>query len=198
MDVIKPDTWTSSTVTADPYDLSNLRLSQSFTETVGVKKLLTTVPVRKPNKQDFCRVNASEHYRADVLMVELKEDREAYLVGRNMVDEMFDEAEPFTLYTAINRQGVVFLWPARLPGSDGKVNEWHRSLHEAAATAVNKWTRVRANMSLGAYESTVAESTIVDPVWPDASFQELIRIGFRDRVIDAANHAVVRRLRGLP
>jgi len=32
--------------------LSELRLSQSFVEQAGVKKLLTTVPVRKPHKQD--------------------------------------------------------------------------------------------------------------------------------------------------
>ena len=38
---------------ADPFDLSNLRLDQSFVESAGVKKLLTTVPVRKPNPQDF-------------------------------------------------------------------------------------------------------------------------------------------------
>ena len=188
----------NDTVAADPYDLRNLRLSQSFTETAGVKKLLTTVPVRKPHKQDFVRVHPSEDYRADFLMVELKEDREAYIDGRNMVDELATEAEPFSLFTAINRQGVVFLWPVRLPTPDGKVNEWHRSLREAAETAVGKWARVRANMSLGAYESTVAESAIADPVWPEASFQELIRIGFRDRVIDVATHAVVRRLRGLP
>ena len=199
MKVVNPATLSSNdAVAADPYDLSNLRLSQSFTETAGVKKLLTTVPVRKPHKQDFVRVHPSEAYRADVLMVELKEDREAYLVSRNMVDELATEAEPFSLYTAINRQGVVFLWPVRLPAPDGKVNEWHRSLREAAETAVGKWSRVRANMSLGAYESTVAESVIADPVWPEASFQELIRIGFRDRVIDTATHAVVRRLRGLP
>jgi hypothetical protein len=123
---------------------------------------------------------------------------EAYLVGRNMVDELATEAEPFSLFAAINRQGVVFLWPVRLPAPDGKVNEWHRSLREAAETAVGRWSRVKANMSLGAYESTVAESAIADPVWPEASFQELIRIGFRDRVIDVATHPVVRRLRGLP
>jgi hypothetical protein len=197
--VVNPATLSSNdAVAADPYDLSNLRLSQSFTETAGVKKLLTTVPVRKPNKQDFVRVHPNEEYRTDVLMIELKEDRESYLVSRNMVDELATEAEPFSLYTAINRQGVVFLWPVRLPAPDGKVNEWHRSLREAAETAVGTWSRVRANMSLGAYESTVAESVIADPVWPEASFQELIRIGFRDRVIDTATHAVVRRLRGLP
>ena len=199
MEMVKPAAWSSNdTLAADPYDLSNLRLSQSFTETAGVKKLLTTVPVRKPHKQDFVRVHPSEDYRADFLMVELKEDREAYIDGRNMVDELATEAEPFSLFTAINRQGVVFLWPVRLPAPDGKVNEWHRSLREAAETAVGKWSRVKANMSLGAYESTVAESVIADPVWPEASFQELIRIGFRDRVIDVATHAVVRRLRGLP
>jgi hypothetical protein len=198
MEVVKAVLSANDTVAADPYDLGNLRLSQSFTETAGVKKLLTTVPVRKPHKQDFVRVHPSEQYRADVLMVELKEDRESYLVSRNMIDELATEAEPFSLYTAINRQGVVFLWPVRLPAPDGKVNEWHRSLREAAETAVGKWSRVKANMSLGAYESTVAESAIADPVWPEASFQELIRIGFRDRVIDVATHPVVRRLRGLP
>jgi hypothetical protein len=37
-------------------DLSALRLDQSYADTVGVKKLLTTVPVRKPGRQDFVRV----------------------------------------------------------------------------------------------------------------------------------------------
>jgi hypothetical protein len=200
MEVAKPAVWSASNAAAsDPLDLGNLRLSQSFTETAGVKKLLTTVPVRKPNKQDFVRVHPNENYRVDVLMIELEEDREVYLVsGRNMVDELATEAQPFTLYTAINRQGVVFLWPVRLPTPDGKVLEWHRSAREAAETAVGKWSRVKANMSLGAYETTVAESAIADPVWPEASFQELIRIGFRDRVIDVATHPVVKRLRGLP
>jgi hypothetical protein len=199
MEVLKPAVWSSSDAAAsDPYDLGNLRLSQSFTETAGVKKLLTTVPVRKPNKQDFVRVHPSEAFRADVLMIELEEDREAYIVGRGMVDDLATEAQPFTLFTAINRQGVVFLWPVRLPAPDGKVFEWHRSAREAAETAVGKWSRIKSNMSLGAYETTVAESAIPDPIWPEASFQELIRIGFRDRVIDVATHPVVRRLRGLP
>jgi len=32
-----------------------------------------------------------------------------------------------TVYTAINRQGVVFLWPVKLPATDGRVIEWHRA-----------------------------------------------------------------------
>ena len=43
--------------TPDPFNPTNLRLSQSFVETAGVKKLLTTIPVRKPSPQDFVRVH---------------------------------------------------------------------------------------------------------------------------------------------
>jgi hypothetical protein len=196
MEVITAQTAASSE-DADPFNLNNLRLNQSFAEMTGVKRLLKTVPVRKPNKQDFIRVHPSEAYRADVSIVELKEDREHYIVARNMVDELSSEAEAFTLFTAINRQGVVFLWPVRLPTPDGKELEWHRSARDAANTAVDKWSRVRANMSLGAYEVSIAESFTAEPVWPEASFQELVKLGFRDRLIDSPIHPVVKRLRGL-
>jgi len=36
---------------ADPFDLASLRLSQDFASAVGVKKLITTVPVKKPGTE---------------------------------------------------------------------------------------------------------------------------------------------------
>ena len=36
---------TSAAELPDPFDLASLRLSQNFTESAGVKKLLRTVPV---------------------------------------------------------------------------------------------------------------------------------------------------------
>jgi hypothetical protein len=63
----------------DPFDLARLRLDQSFTE-FGVKKLLTTVPVRKPNPQYFTRVHVSEEYRGALAIIELRDDREVYLL----------------------------------------------------------------------------------------------------------------------
>ena len=47
----------------DPFDPASLRLDQNFAETAGVKKLLTTVPVRKPNRQDFVRVHPDADFR---------------------------------------------------------------------------------------------------------------------------------------
>jgi hypothetical protein len=57
----------------DPFDLDNLRLSQSFAETAGVKKLLKTVPVHKPSAQDFVRVHLSPEYRMSAPVIELKD-----------------------------------------------------------------------------------------------------------------------------
>ena len=174
----------------DPFDLTNLRLDQSFVETAGVKKLLTTVPVRRPNPQDFVRVHPDPEYRAALAIIELKEDREIYLVPPSIARELPGEFVMATVYTAINRQGVVFLWPVRLPAPDGRILEWHRSAAEAAELAMQRWVRVKANMSLGAYEMFEAASTIPDPEWPELSFQELLRIAFRDRLVDRLDHPV--------
>src|SRR5262245_13101560 len=65
-----------TTTQPDPFDPANLRLSQSFTETVGVKMLLTTVPVRKPGSQDFVRVHPAAEYRENFPIIELKDERE--------------------------------------------------------------------------------------------------------------------------
>jgi hypothetical protein len=182
---------------SDPFDLTNLRLDQSFVESAGVKKLLTTIPVRKPSPQDFVRVHPDPEYRAVLAIIELKDDREIYLVPAPMARELPGEFAMATIYTAINRQGVVFLWPVRLPATDGRILEWHRSAAEAAELAMRRWVRVKANTSLGAYEMFEAASTIPDPDWPELPFQELLRIGFRERLVDRLDHAVVKRLRGL-
>jgi hypothetical protein len=151
----------------DPFsNLDNLRLRQDFAETCGVKKLLTTIPVRKPNPQDFIRVRKDEKFREAFPAIKLKDERELFVVARGMQAELSTECVPATLFTAINRQGVIFLWPVRLPGPDGKTNEWWRSAREAAELAKAKWVRIKANMSLGAYEIFSAESEMQEPIWP--------------------------------
>jgi hypothetical protein len=69
--IIKPD------IDNDPYHPENLKVPQSFIESAGVKKLLTTIPVRKPKKQNFIRVQADADYRGDVAIIEIEEDRDS-------------------------------------------------------------------------------------------------------------------------
>jgi hypothetical protein len=181
----------------NPFDPAALRLDQSFADTVGVKKHLMTVPVRKPNRQDFVRVHPDPEYRlTPAAIIEVKEDREVYLVTPNMAQDLPGEFVAATLFTAINRQGVLHLWPVKLPGPDGKHNEWHRSAAEAAELAMKRWLRLTANMSLGAYEVFEATGDLPEPEWPDLPFPEILKIAFRDHVVDRADHPLVQRLRG--
>jgi hypothetical protein len=181
----------------DPFDVDSLRISQDFSAALGVKKALLTVPVRKPSKEWFVRTHPDETYRLQTAVIELKEDREVYLVAPQLWPELAGEStfSPRALFTAMNRQGVLFLWPVRLPGSDGKLDEWSRTALEGAELARKQWVRVQANMSLGAYDVAYAEN-LPDPIWPDMPFKDLLRIAFRDRFISSLDHPVLRRLRG--
>jgi hypothetical protein len=191
-----PEEVPTTTPTPDPFDLANLCLPQNFAESAGVRKLLKTVPVKKPGRQDFIRVHSDPAYRGIFSMIILEEDRETYLVaGVGMAVELAGEAINVTLHTAVNRQGVTFLWPVRLPDADGRDLEWYRSAREAAAEATKGWIRVTADKNLSAYQIFAAEIT-AEPKWPEVSFQELIRIAFRDRLITSLDHPVVKRLRG--
>jgi hypothetical protein len=179
-------------------DLSALRLGQSYADTVGVTKLLTTVPVRKPHRQEFVRVHPDEDHRlTPAAIIEVKEHRETYLLTRPMAQALPGEFSPVTLFTAITRQGTLFLWPVKLPAPDGRQNEWHRSAAEAAERAITKWVRVTSSMSLGAYEVFEASGDLPEPVWPECSFQEILKIAFRDRIVDRVDHPLVQRLRGV-
>ena len=51
-------------------------------------------------------------------------------------------------------------------------------------------------MSLGAYEVFEATGDLPEPEWPDLPFPEILKIAFRDRIVDRADHPLVQRLRG--
>ena len=91
-------------------------------------------------------------YRGDVAVIEIEEDREVYLVTPNAALDLQTEIKHKTLFTAINRQGVLFLWPVPIAAADARVLEWHRSAREGAEMAMKEWVRVQANMNLGGYE----------------------------------------------
>lgn len=152
--------------------------------------------MQKPGKQDFIRVHPDEAFRLDTTVIELKEDRETYLVLPPFRAAVLQEITPVRLYTAITRQGTLFLWPCKLPAPDGRRNDWHTSALDAAERAMGKWVRVVADMNAGSYRLEVAVGNLLEPEWPDLPFQELLRLGFRERVIDRADHPVLERLRG--
>jgi hypothetical protein len=198
-----PNKFRSKQTAPDPFNLAALRLPPAFEQTAGVRKVISTVPVRKPHKQEWIRVHPDTDYRDDFAAIHLKEEGEYYLVMPSMIESLRNELTFITIYTVINKAGVTFLWPAQRPSSDGRGpgDTWHRTAHECAAAAMKRLTRVTSNKGLGAYEHSFSDNPIPDndPVWPDLSFTELLRIGFEKvgRFVKDYEHPVIKMLRGL-
>jgi len=180
----------------NPFDPSRLRLSQNFAAAVGVRKVLTTVPCRKPNRHEFVRVRPGENWRLETGVFEDKANRETYLVEPALWSELMGEIFPACLFYTVTRQADVMLWPVRLPGTDGKTNTWNESALAAAKLAESQWVRVAANMNAGMYDVFTAASELANPEWPDLSFEEILRLAFKDRFIRDMAHPAVKALRG--
>lgn len=181
----------------DPFDLASLRLDQNYSDGVAVRKLITMIRVGKPQKQHFVRVNPDPGYRiSPVAVIDLKDDRESYLVSPTLAAELAGEFISVALFTGITRAGTLFLWPVPLPAPDGKHNPWHRSALIAVEKAEHRWVRIVANMEAGGYDVSEAAANIGDPEWPDMPFKEMVRIAFQGRIVDRPDHPLILKLRG--
>lgn len=178
------------------FDLEKLRLSQDFEQIVGVKKKIMTVPVRKPNRQEFVRTHPDEGFSFQTAILDIKEDREMFIVDPLLFAELSGEITPMVLVTTMSRQNVLTLWPIRMPDSSGRIDQWNHSALEAALLARENWLRVAANMHLGAYETFLATAELPEPEWPDLSFQEIITLAFKDRLITDLDHPAICKLKG--
>ncbi len=180
----------------NPFDLASLRIDQSRLAAPATKKKLLRVPVKKPGRQDFFRVHPTEVASA-IGIIEV--DREMYIAAPRLIDEIRPlGGYPANLHLAITRSKVPILIPVRLPETDGTRNSWADSLEEAVNAAKGEWVCARANMDLGGYDLSIAESGgIPDPVWPAESISELLGIAFKNRFIDREDHPVLLKLAGL-
>src|SRR5207245_1927099 len=94
----------------DTFDPARLRLPQDFGAELGVKKALLTIPVRKPDAQSFFRVHPEEQYSLETAVIELKDDRETYIIEPDLIGDLAGELKPKKFFTVVTRQGVLFLW----------------------------------------------------------------------------------------
>jgi hypothetical protein len=182
---------------ADPFDPASLRLNDDWADAIGVKRVILSIPHRKPDKSWWIRAHPSADYRLQTAVIELREERELYLVAPSLLPDLVGEStlRPKLLVTAINRQGVLFLWEVNLPQGDGRVDDWTRTMLEAVNMATTQWVRVQANMHLGAYDVAYTDKP-PEPKWPEMSFRDILRTSFKDLRIDSLDHPVLRQLRG--
>jgi hypothetical protein len=185
----------TATTTTGP-DLKSLRLPANYGANLGVKKLLTNVPVGKPKKSQFFRTNLTDDMTFPAMILENKEARESYVVIPEVAQEISELVRPVMLHAAIDRQNNVSLIPVPLPGEDGTRNPWHESLAQAVEHAKLKWLRITANMHAGGYDVYEAEGVLPEPDWPAHDIETLVDVAFRGKIITSLDHPVVQSLLG--
>ena len=180
----------------NPFDPKRLRVDQRAGEGQDVRRVLVSVLVRKPHRQEFFRTHPDPRMALEAAILEFKQDRQSFIVAPELAPYLPGEAVAKFLLPTITNHGTLFLWPIRLPDEQGRLDEWNTVAHEAAERAKSKWVRLMANMGAGTYDVLEAAGQFPDPVWPEASLQQLLEIAFKGRIIEDQDHPVLRKLRG--
>lgn len=179
----------------EPRRLSDFAITDGLTSSV-TKKVLATVPVRKPSKEAFIRTKEAT-LRHPFVLLELKESDKLFLLSPEVAATLEMSGENAIvkahLVPTVDRLGNFSLWPLRFSERE---NPWHLSARVAAGYAECKWVRVLANMTAGQYDVLVAEKCNDEPVWPEEDFETVLQIAFRGRVIEDMDHPALKDLRG--
>jgi len=184
----------------DELELDRYRIDQDVEEFAGGKKLLTTIPVRKPSKENWVRTHPESEFWFSARVIELKETGEFYLVEPDIRDLLLDRNEKCLvrklLILSQNKQGDYFIWPIRVPAADETLDAWSQSSLEAASLAKKKWIRTVSNKSLGAYEIIEREGSGSEPKWPELTLGQVMKTAFKDKIIADLDHPVICELLG--
>jgi hypothetical protein len=183
---------------ADPFDLANIGVAGTEAEDLGVERPILNVPVDKPGKQEFFRTHPDPTFRLDARVIKLEAERETYLVTRPVWAAIPGETKLVKLVPYLTRTGGLGLWPLSMPDElmGKRDTNWGITARKAAEIAETKWVRMQANMARGAYD-VATSSNIPDPVWPNISFQDILKIAFGDgHLIESLDHPVIRQLSG--
>jgi len=178
-------------------DFSKFRISVDNVDLPTSKKVILHVPVGKPGKQKYVRVNPNSDNKLVCATLKLEDEERKYLVSPHIVQAIIQDVKSVILSLAIDRQGNVFLWEVPPTPLEGRENTWNQSQRQIAEMAENKWVRLKSNMSSGSYDAQVAEGEIPEPIWPTLSCDEILNIAFPPtHIIDSFDHPVLRKLRG--
>jgi hypothetical protein len=188
--------------TVNPLSREALRLNQSYTAALGLEKHIHNIPVDKPPTEVWFRVHPGTNARGeemffDTYLLHIKNgpDRGAYQVGANLLPLLSCERllQPTRLVLCIDRQEELRFWPLRLPGPDGREDDWISSALSVAEDAKRRWVRLVSGSH--GYQSVTTCAVIPEPTWPDKSLDDLLEVAFKKRRIASESDPGLRRLR---
>jgi hypothetical protein len=184
----------------NPYRPEDLWIDPAKIHAVAAtKKIVTTIPVRKPNKHEFFRVHPAEEFWRLVALLEW--ERNLYVIHPAIVPQM-DPDDIFYAYLclAVSVSGQPFFWPVKVSKPD-RTNQWNDSALLLAKKAIESWVKIRSRQEDGKGQGHYAGEEPIGnfgkPVWPELTQKQLYDIAFKDgRIIDRVDHLVIQKLTG--
>ena len=176
-------------------DLASLRKESKLT--VKRKTVLVNVPVDKPpNNVHFRTHPTSKLENATVIKDKNGTSDVWYFIVPAMRGhpKLAPRLRWVTIMLTCTWPGNGFLlWPVPERTS---FKAW-KSERTAAERAQTDWMQMVWNEEKGDYDVEKAENINIEPTWPKESFEELLKTGFADVIVDNEDHYYVRRLRGI-
>lgn len=153
----------------------------------------TTIPFRKPRKDEWFRVNPDPTMMRTFLIYEdSSSNNKPYIVTPVAHAVMEPVSRKRIVYAAINRNGEVFLSPVGV-GDDA----WSISSRSGHQTAMSVWVRLTTNRDKGEYVTTTATFANA-PIFPPITLNDLLRSAFGAAgVISDLNHPIVLNMLGV-
>jgi hypothetical protein len=176
---------------------------ESLRKTAVLKVSRKTVPVnvavKRPANNIYFRCHSDPEMSLDASVIVDKDDsNDFYFVTPSMLNHhtMLPRLRKVTITVVYAWPGgAISLWP--VPLIEGTRIACWKSARAAFELSKEKWVQLCWNGDLRDYDVIVAEGIKIDPTWPNQSLQDLLRLGFVDKIISTPEHPYVLRLRGL-
>lgn len=169
------------------------RRPQDYVAALGSKKILSNIPVKKPDKTSWVKVHPE--IEVPVGVYEDKANREYFLVDPDVYDDFGANLVPALLFLAQTRLGDQFFWLVK-SSATGRGNRWAESSLEAVKLGQKTWVRVEADLAAGGYNVYVPATNPPDAEWDEVDLNNLLEEAFRGRIIDNPDHPIILNLKG--
>jgi hypothetical protein len=176
-------------------DLAALRKASKLT--VKRKTVLVNVPVGKPPNNVYFRTHPALKLENATVIREKDGTRDVnYFITPDMRGhpKLAPRLRPVTIMLTCTWPGNGFLlWPVP---EKIDFSSW-RSEHKAAELAQTDWVQMVWDPDKGDFNVETTDNIKIEPAWPKESFEELLKLGFADVIVDNEDHYYVRKLRGI-
>ncbi|MGL6226380.1 MAG: hypothetical protein ACRC10_07110 [Thermoguttaceae bacterium] len=178
------------------FKLEDLRVPQNYIAEAAVEEVPGPIPCRKPNKNEFFQVRSGDDCQTTVAVIEDPDDRQVlWLITSGLLDSLDEEVSLVNLRLAINRAGVLFLWPLKL-SKEGRSNTWNDSALQGAEKAKTHWVKLASNREANQYIAKYSTGSLSDPTWPEITLLDAVNRAFLGRIVTTLDHPFLLRLRG--